>query len=210
MKSGAKQSLVWGGLLILLGAISLVETFADLGAWVWVATLIVAGLAVYGFYAMDRSEKWMLIVSYALLVIAIMVASITLGVLRDEGVATYVLTAIAAPFLFAFLRSDRTKWGLLIPAYILLAVGVMVGLIGLRVLDNLLIPAYVLFAVSIPFFVVYARNTKQWWPLIPGGITALVGLSFLIAEATVQYVVPAVLIIGGIWVLARQFTRKDA
>jgi hypothetical protein len=209
MKTGTKQGLVWGGLLILLGVLSLVETYTDLSAWVWVAVLTVAGLGVYGIYAKDRSEKWMLIVSYVLLVVAGLVMLITLNILRDEAIATYVLTAIALPFLLAFLQSDRTKWGLLIPPYVLIAVGVMVGLIGLGILDDLLIPAYVLIAISIPFFVVYARDTKQWWPLIPGGITALIGLSFLIAEAAVQYIVPAVLIIAGIWVLVRQFTQKE-
>jgi hypothetical protein len=209
MKTGTKQGLVWGGLLILLGILSLVETYTSLGPWVWVAVLTVAGLGVYGIYAKDRSEKWMLIVSYVLLVVAGLVMLITLNVLRDEAIATYVLTAIALPFLLAFLQSDRTKWGLLIPPYVLIAVGVMVGLIGLGILDDLLIPAYVLIAISIPFFVVYARDTKQWWPLIPGGITALIGLSFLIAEAAVQYIVPAVLIIAGIWVLVRQFTQKE-
>ncbi len=209
MKSQTKHGLVWGGLLILLGVLSLVETYTDLGPWVWIAVLAVVGLGVYGLYAMDRSQKWMLIVSYALLVIAGLVTLITLNVLRDEAIATYVLTAIAAPFLVAFLQ-DRTRRGLLIPAYILLAVGVMVGLIGIGLLNGLLVPAYVLIAVSIPFFVVYARNTKQWWVLIPGGITALVGLSFLIAEAAVRFVVPAVLILAGIWVLVRQFTHKEA
>jgi threonine/homoserine/homoserine lactone efflux protein len=62
-------------------------------------------------------------------------------------------------------------------------VGVMVGLIGLGVLDDLLIPTYVMFAIAIPFFVVYARDTKQWWALIPGGIMVVIGLSFLVAEA---------------------------
>lgn len=208
MKSQTKQGLVWGGLLILLGVLSLVDTFTDLGAWVWVAVLTVAGLGIYGVYAMDRSEKWMLIVSYALLVVAVMISLITLNVLRDEAVATYVLTAIALPFLVAFLR-DRTRWGLLIPAYVLIAVGVMVGLIGMGVLDDMLVPAYVLITISIPFFVVYARDAKNWWALIPGGITAVIGLSFLIAEATVQFVGPAVLIIAGIWVLVRQFTRRE-
>jgi len=209
MKTGAKQGLIWGGLLILFGILSLVEIYIDLGPWVWVAVLTVSGLGVYGIYAMDRSEKWILIVSYVLLVVAGLITLITLDLLRDEAIATYVLTAIAIPFLVAFLQSGRTKWALLIPPYILIAVGVMVGLIGLGILDDLLVPAYVLIAVSIPFFVVYARDTKQWWPLIPGGITAIVGLSFLIAEAAVQYVAPAVLIIAGIWVLVRQFTKKE-
>ena len=61
----------------------------------------------------------------------------------------------------------------------------------------------------IPFFVVYARDTSKWWALIPGGITAIVGASFLIAEAAAQYVGAFVLIVAGIWVLVRQLTRKE-
>jgi hypothetical protein len=209
MKSSTKHGLVWGGLLILLGVMSLVETFTRLGSWTWITVLTIAGLGVYGLYAQERSEKWMLIVSYVLLAVAGLVMLITLNVLRDEAIATYVLTVIAIPFLVAFLQGDRTKWGLLLPPYILIAVGVMVGLIGVGFLDDLLIPAYVLIAIAIPFFVVYARDTKQWWPLIPGGITAIVGLSFLIAEAAVQFVVPVALIIAGIWVLYRQFSQKE-
>jgi hypothetical protein len=98
---------------------------------------------------------------------------------------------------------------LLIPAYVLLAVGVMIPLIEGGVLSDLLIPAYVLFAIAIPFLVVYARDPKQWWPLIPGGILALIGLSFLVAEAAVQYVGPAVLVLVGLWILARVFTRRE-
>jgi hypothetical protein len=86
----------------------------------------------------------------------------------------------------------------------------MVGLIGAGILNDLLIPSYVMFAVAIPFFVVFARNPGQWWPLIPGGILAVIGLSFLIAEAAVQYVVPVVLILAGIWILARQLTRNES
>lgn len=209
MKTGTKQGLVWGGLLILFGVMSLVEIYTDLGPWVWVAVLTAVGLGVYGIYAMDRTEKWILIVSYVLLAVAGLITLITLNVLRDEAVATYVLTAIAIPFLVAFLQRGRTNWSLLIPPYILIAVGVMVGLLGLGILDDLLVPAYVLIAVSLPFFIAYTRNPKQWWPLIPGGITAIVGLAFLIAEAAVQYIVPAVLIVAGIFVLVRQFTRKE-
>ena len=71
-----------------------------------------------------------------------------------------------------------------------------------------MIPAYVTFAIAIPFFVVYARNPRQWWVLTPGGILAAIGLSFLITEAAVQYVVPTVLVLAGVWILMRQFTRR--
>lgn len=206
---GKNQGLVWGGLLIILGSALLLETFFDLSAWVWVVILTVCGLGTYALYARGRSEKWLLIVSYALLAIAGLVSLTTLNILRDPFIATYVLTVIALPFVVAFLQGDRTQWGTLIPAYVLLAVGVMVPLIDSGILDGILVAAYVLFAIAIPFFVAYARDTKQWWALIPGGITAIVGLSFLIAQSAVEYVAPVVLIIAGAWVLVRQFTRKE-
>jgi uncharacterized membrane protein HdeD (DUF308 family) len=66
-----------------------------------------------------------------------------------------------------------------------------------------------MFAVAIPFFVVYLRNPKHWWALIPGGITAVIGLSFLIAEAVAQYVLPVVLIIAGAVILLRHLGRRE-
>ena len=209
MKSQArKQSLVWGGLLILFGVMALVETYTDLTAWVWVAILAAAGLVVFGIYLTDRSQWGLLIPAYVLWAVAGLIALVTLNVLRDESVATYVLAAIALPFLVAFLR-DRSQWGLLIPAYVLLAVGVMIPLIEAGVLSELLVPAYVMFAIAIPFFAVYARDPRQWWPLIPGGIMAVIGLAFLVAEAAVQYVGPAVLVPVGVWILVRVFTRRE-
>lgn len=203
-----RQGIVWGGLLILLGAVLLVEAFTDLSAWAWVAMLTAGGLGAFGVYLTDRSEWALLIPAYVLWAIAGLVTLIELNILQDPFIATYVLTAIALPFLVVFLR-NRDQWWALIPAYVLLAVGVMVGLIGQGVLDDLLIPAYVMFAIAIPFFVVYVRNPKQWWALIPGGIMAVIGLSFLIAEAAVQYVAPVALVLVGVWILVRQFTRKE-
>ena len=200
--------MVWGGLLILFGVMSLVEVYFDLGPWVWVAVLAAAGLGIFGLYYTDRSQWWLLIPGYALWAVAGLITFVTLNILQDEAIAFYVLSAIALPFLYVFIR-DREQWWALIPAYVLFAVGLMVGLLGLGILNDLLVPAYVMFAIAIPFFVVYARNPRNWWALIPGGVMGIIGLAFLIAEAAVQYVVPALLIIAGIWVLARQFMRKE-
>jgi hypothetical protein len=57
--------------------------------------------------------------------------------------------------------------------------------------------------------VVYARNRRLWWALIPGGILAAVGLSFLIAEAAAVYIGALVLILVGVGVLVRVFARKE-
>ncbi len=206
---GARQAIVVGGLMVLFGALMLIEVFYELSAWIWVAVLIASGLGVYGIYAITRTEAWMLILSYTLLVTGIMVALITVDFLADPFIAAYVLTAIAIPFVYAFFRSERTRWGLLIPAYVLIAVGVMVLLIETDILSEDSVPAYVLLAVTLPFLVVFGRDSKQWWALIVGGITAIVGLSFLIAADVAEYVLPALLILVGGWILVRQITRRE-
>ena len=255
-----RQNVVWGALLILLGLLALVQTFVNLSAWTWVAALSAGGLAMFAIYLATRPHWGALIPAYVLWAIAMLIALITLNILRDEAIATFVLAAIALPFLIVFLR-NRTQWWALIPTYALLAVGLMVGLIGirvlrdeaiatyvlwaiafpflivflnntkqwwaliptyvlgaiglmvgligLRILKDLLIPAYVMFAIALPFFVVYLRDTKQWWALIPAGIMAVIGLSFFIAEAAVGYIGPVVLIGIGIWIVVRQLGRKE-
>jgi hypothetical protein len=256
MQQTRKQNLVWGVLLIVFGLLAVVENYTDLSVWVWVAVLVAAGAVALGLYLADRSEWGLLITAYVLWAVAGLVALIELEILQDEFIATYVLAAIALPFLALFVRDraqwwalipayvllavgvmvgligedflqdefiatyilaaialpflvvfvrDRAQWWALIPAYVLLAVGVMVGLIGAGVLDELLIPAYVMFAIAIPFLVVYGRDSKQWWALIPGGIMAVIGLAFLVAEAQADYIVPAILILIGIWMLVRMF-----
>lgn len=203
-----KQSLVWGGLLILIGLMTFGETVSYLGPWIWVAGLAVGGAGVFGLYSTDRSQKWMLAVSYTLETVAALVALLTLKVLPAPFIPTFVLLNIAIPFLVIYLQGDRKNWGLIIPVYILVVVGVMVPMIIKGFLDGILIAAYVLFALAIPFFVVYFRNTKNWWALIPGIITAIVGFSFLIAENRVKYVAPIGLIIAGIWLTTRTVIQR--
>jgi hypothetical protein len=261
MDFAKRQNVVWGALLIFLGFLALVQTFVNLSAWAWAGALTAAGLAMFTIYLTNRSYWAALIPAYVLWAVALLIALITLNILRDEAIAAFVLSAVALPFLVVFLR-DRTQWWALIPTYVLLAVGsmvgligigilrdefvatyvlwaialpflivflsdtdqwwpliptyvlgaigLMVGLIGVRLLKDLLIPAYVMFAIALPFFVVYVRDNKQWWALIPAGIMAVIGLSFFIAESAVNYVGPIVLIAAGVWVLTRQLVRKES
>jgi hypothetical protein len=202
-----KRGVIWGGLLILLGGLLLVDQFTDLTEWVWVAALVFSGLVALVVYLSDRSDGWLLLTAYILLVIAGLVTLITLNLLPDELVAVYVLLAIALPFLGVFLR-DRSQWWALIPAYVLLAVALMNWLMEAGILSDLLVPGYVMFAIAIPFFVVYGRNTKQWWALIPAGILTIIGIVFFISEAAVQYIGAVLLVITGLWILVRVFTRK--
>lgn len=204
-----KQGAVWGGLLILFGALGLLEAVASVPDWGWVAILTVAGLAVFAVFLTDPTDWTLLIPAYVMWAIAGLIALTALAILQDEFVATYVLSAIALPFVVVFAR-NRTHWWALIPAYVLLAVGLMVGLLGQGILVDALVPTYVMFAIAIPFLVVFAREPKQWWALIPAGVMAAIGVSLLLGGDAAQYVLPVLLIVAGIFLVARHFLRRDS
>jgi len=206
--SSGKHALVWGGLLILFGVLSLLGVYIDINRWVWVIVLLLAGLSILALFLADRREEWMLIPSYVLLAIAGLIFFSETYIMAGVFVPFYVLAAIGLPFLIVFLR-DREQWWALIPAYVLFAVGLMVVLLDMRILVDMLTPAYIMFAIAIPFFVVFARNSKNWWALIPGGIMAIIGFSFMIAESAVQYVTPVVLIVVGVWIILWQFRKSS-
>jgi hypothetical protein len=204
-----KQGIVWGGALILIGILLLVDQFiVEVSPWVWFAFLFIAGLGALGLWLVDRSDGLMLLAAYILLAIAGLIALVPSGVLQDEAIALYVLPAIALPFLGVFIW-DRRLWWALIPAYVLLAVGGVVILAEMAGASDDLVTAYVLIAIALPFFVVYILNRKNWWALIPGGILAVIGLSFLVAEGAFVLLGAAVLFIAGAWILVRAFTRRE-
>jgi hypothetical protein len=220
LSKATKQMLVWGGVLILIGVLSLLNRFVELSPWVWAAFLAGAGLGAFGLYLADRSDGLLLLEAYVLWAIAGLIALVPSDFLRDEAVAFYVLLAIALPFLAIFVR-DRARWWALIPAYPLLVILGVIGLTQSRLFSDDLVSAYVLLATAIPFFVIYARDRKQRWALIPGGILAVIGLSFgswlpwhsvrssLIAGGAVEYSAALALLVAGAWILVRAFVGRD-
>ena len=216
-----KRSLVWGGVLILMGVLSLVDRSIELSPWAWSAALASAGLAAFGLYLADRSDRPMLLLAYVFWAIAGLIALVVPDLLRDEAVAFYVLLAIALPFIVVFVRNRAQRWAL-IPAYALLVVMGVITLGETLGVNDDLVSAYVMLACAIPFFVVYALDRRRWWPLIPGITLALMGLSFgswlpwpsvraaLLAGSAIEYCVALGLLIIGVSVLVRAMTRSLA
>lgn len=202
--------LIPGYVLLVIASMLALEELNIL-ADSYIATYVLAGIALpfLYIYTQDRTQWWPLIPAYVLLSIGLMVALIEVNLLVDAFVATYVLGVIALPFLFVYFR-DRANWWALIPAYVLLSIGIMVGLIDTRLLSDLLVPAYVMFSIAIPFLFIYVRNPKEWWPLIPGGIMGLIGLGFLLSERSTRLVAPILVIGIGAFILLRQFLRPSS
>src|SRR5574341_1995145 len=147
-----RPHVIWGGLLILLGVLSLVEVFFDLKLLLWAGIMGVAGLGFLGLYLSTRREPALLIPVYICWAVGGLLLVIALNILQDAVIAFFVLTAIAFPFIVGWLL-NRHNWGLLIPAYVLLAVGGVVLLSGRRVMRGELIATYILSAIALPFLI---------------------------------------------------------
>ena len=70
----SRNRIIWGGLLVLLGTLSLLERAFSLSSWVWVVCLAVAGVVVAVLFGRDRSNRSALIPAYVLWAIALLIA----------------------------------------------------------------------------------------------------------------------------------------
>ena len=220
LSRAAKRIRVLGGVLILTGVLLLLSQFVELSPWVWAGFLMGAGLGALGQYLADRSYGLMLLAAYVLWAIAGLIALVPQGYLRDGAIACYVLLAVALPFLAIHVR-NRARWWALIPAYALVVIAGVVGLAQSGLFGDDLVSAFVALAIAIPFFVIYARDRRQWWALIPGVVLAAIGLSIgswlpwhavrssFIAGYAVDYAAALVLLVVGAWILVRATVGRE-
>lgn len=207
-RSGRRRAL-WGGFLIILGGVSLLQYFVGLSLWAWAIFLAAFGLGFFGFYATDRTQKGLLIPSYVLWVIAGLLVLLEFDILRGDAVALYMLTALAVPLLYVYLR-DRKMWWALIPAYVMFTVAGLIGFNHIGIFEGDTGVSYIMFAGALPLLYVYARNTKMRWVLIAGGIMAIIGLGFLLNAEIARYIGPGIITLVGLWILLRTFFRPAA
>lgn len=170
--------------------------------------LLLVALPFLAVFLLNRGNWWALIPSWVLISISLMIFLLGQNILSGGIVPLYVLSSIGLPFLVVYLL-NRANWWALIPAYVMFDIGIMVALIDARLLNDLAIPAYVMFSIAVPFLVVYLINRSNWWALIPAGITGVIGLGFFAGSDLAKYVIPAVLMVAGIWVLYHSFAKKE-
>lgn len=195
--TSTKQSIIWGGLLIVFGVVGLLDSIMNLSLWVWVGAMGAMGLIVLAIYFADNSEWWPLIPAYILLVLAAFIASIELDLLRDPLIAPVILAIIATPFLVVYFR-DRSQWWPLIPSYVLLLVAAMVLLIDSGVLEDTWTATFVLAGIGFPFLIVYFRDRSNWWALIPAYVMFDVGFMVGLIDAGVlrDTIIPAYVLLS--------------
>ena len=104
-------------------------------------------------------------------------------------------------FLYVYETQNRNI-GFFIPGAILTGLGaggfvaMLLGLSGL-----------IAVGLGLGFLAVAYQHREHWWALIPGGILILAGLASIFSVHAVGWLLPFLLVGGGLWLLARQRTR---
>ncbi len=156
----------------------------------------------------QRHDRGRRVMGGAILVIAGL-GLLALQTLEDSTGAT-VLMFIASIFIAGYFV--QRNYGLLVAGSVVFGVGL--GLIGEALLD--VSGDVVPMGIGIGFLFIYGidritRGHTHFWPLIPGGILVVIGLSSIggsFADAA-AFIWPALLIVAGVVLLVGANRRRD-
>jgi hypothetical protein len=182
--------IFWGVVFLLAGIGLLIGyiDFQEIRDQTWFVVEIVACAAFVVTYFLAGTKKWgWLLPAFVLAGMAVDLSSELYHTFLSQPNGVPIMIGVAVWFLTGFLI-DRTRWGLLIPAYILIFAAVETAV------NTLIVPSFlngennisflsvyssgagVMFLLALPFFVVYFWSKKNWWALIPAGSLSSIGL----------------------------------
>lgn len=212
MESRRNSALVWGVLLIVLGIGFLMQSlnlFKGMGTLLFAGFMALGG-GVFLYVRTQNAENWWgFIPGFSLLGLAGLIAWETLFTGSDLGVVAF-MGGVSLGFWAVYLDS-RDRWWAMIPGGVLAALALMLLAAALNVpVDEgglfllLMGVAFVVVALFSP------REVDTRWAFIPAGILGLIGLVLVLASAELaRFVVPAGLLAGGIYLLARGYVRGN-
>jgi hypothetical protein len=192
--SDNRSRIVGGIILILLGLAQIISNniSGNGQAWLWIVAFAGSAAAFVWVYSQGK-EGWAAVGAYVFGALALLLLLLTQFNLEGVLVPVLVLLAIALPFVYMWNR-NRSQWGWLIPAYVLIAIIPVLFLGETAGDESTLVPAYVMAVIGAPFILAFLR-LRQWPFLIPGGIMWLLAAFFLFDAAENGGAVVAVLLI---------------
>jgi hypothetical protein len=187
---------VFGGLAVTVGLAVAEFDNAAIGSPIFFGLLIPFAAA----YLTDRTKNWWALIPGGIMLFLGMV-TLLVDTVGGEWVGALFLFMIGLSF-FVVYWSNRTRWWALLVAYILFVLSIAPAMASFG--GN--VPAYFgtifLLAVALPFFVVYFRDEKNWWAIIPAGvmttlaIIATLGIAGWIRDETTGGYSNAILMAG--------------
>jgi hypothetical protein len=178
-----KSSLFWGILLLVGGALALLDQLGyleNLDPMLWTGIFALISLLGFGFFAWSGWKAWgWLFPAGVFGGLAVTTWFAESGV-DNAAVASPLFFGLIIPFAAAYLLDRQRNWWALIPG------GVMLFLALTTILADSTrgewIGSLFLFMVAFSFLIVYLTNARRIWALIVAYATGVVGIAPLLAS----------------------------
>ncbi len=206
--------VVWGLVLVIGGALLLLDTFGIFkgGALFWTIILAIAGVVFLSVYISNHAHWWALIPGVIFLALAALLGlnSFVPNFSDTRLSGAIILGGIGLSFLLVYLV-ERRNWWAIIPA------GVMATLAVVSTLDPALSGnasgGIFFLGLGLTFGLVAVLPTSSGqmrWAWIPAGILGIFGLLLLLAAGQLfNYVWPAALVVVGVLLIVRAVVRRS-
>lgn len=223
--SKPSDSVIWGAVLLVIGAglllwnLDILASMEATATWVVVALFALLGLAFIFSYLNKRSAWWRLIPAFTLLAVAAVIFLSARGV-PSTLIAAVLLAGIALAFLVIYISDREERWWALIP-FGAVAVMMLVAMLSTRPDVQPALLGSVLFGgMGLVFYLIYAlaRERQRFgWALVPAATLGVMGLVALAAYlpdalpalAEAQRLWPVLLVLAGVVLLGYAALRAS-
>jgi hypothetical protein len=205
--------LLWGLVLIIGGALLLLDTFGIFqgGALFWTVVSAFAGILFWALYISDHNHWWALIPGTIFLAVSASIGlnSFVPGFSESRWNPVIILGGIALSFLLVYL-AERGNWWALIPMGVLATIATVAFVDSGK--SSLISGGLFFLGLGLTFLLVALLPTpygQMRWAWIPAGILGVIGILILASqEYLINYIWPSALILGGVLLVIRSFARK--
>lgn len=202
--------VIWGVLLVLVGAFLLGQNFGlipQLGAPAWSIIFTAGSLVFLGLYVTERRAWWFLFPAFILGGLALVIFLDSRAVDSDVTGSVF-LWSIALAFLATYL-TDRRQWWAVIPGGVMLTVG-LIPLASAYATDTG-VAALLFVGIGATFLVLYllgGRRGPTGWAIYPAVGCVIVALIVGVFGPLVKFWPLFFLILPGLWLLYTAFRGR--
>ncbi len=201
------------GVLALLQSFNVIQLSGSLWGLVPAAIFLLGGWAFLNVLEVDRKQWWALIPGIILAAIGLLILISTLFPRIGEAIGgLIVLGGIGAAFWGVYLM-DRRNWWAIIPAGTLTTLGIisLFPTLGVESVNGLSMGGLFFLGLAATFFLVAVlppRDESRAWAYFPaGGLLFMAVLLMFFGGGPLNYVWPVVLILTGMYFLARSIFK---
>lgn len=215
MGNSFRRSIVLGGLLIVAGLLFLLSNLGiiNIGHYLIGGLFCLGGLYFLSIMLESRNNWWGVIPGVVLLDLgALIILSGLLPYHMSRLGGAFFLGGISLAFWVVYFRM-RDYWWAIIPAGVLATLA-CITLVEFVHLSGMIVPAILFLGIAGTFLLVYFLNGREprfKWTWYPAAILGVMGTIFLFfAGRFGSVVMPAALIILGIYLVGKTFVKKSA